>query len=74
MATIAIAMGKEPTRESIHVVLLAGVPNIYVEDYKSFKPNEYTLMTNFVAGTKVTRKVDLDYISTSMPDEYMRFG
>ncbi|CAM6095692.1 unnamed protein product [Calypogeia fissa] len=50
MATLAMAMGKVPDRVSIRQALENNQENIYVEDYKQFHPNEFTLMNLLLKG------------------------
>ncbi|CAM6087099.1 unnamed protein product [Calypogeia fissa] len=50
MATLAMAMGKVPDRVSIRQTLENNQENIYVEDYKQFRLNEFTLMNLLLKG------------------------
>lgn len=68
MATIVIAMGKEHNWDSIYANLVTRMRSTYIEDYKSFKPHEFQLMTSFMHAQKVMQIKDLEYISSSMPN------
>lgn len=74
MATIALAMGKEPTRASISDALEKKSSNIYLEDYKQFRPKHFSLMTLLMDGGIEAAREALELINSNMTEDCLKFG
>jgi HECT-domain (ubiquitin-transferase) len=74
MATIAMALGKEPDRASITLAMEKNEENIYIKDYKEFHPKDYALMTLLLNGGLDAAREALDLINTHMTNDCLKFG
>lgn len=73
MATIAMAMGKPPTRDSIEEALKNQTTNIYLNDYKQFRSKEWSLMNLLLTSGISNARENINLLNTTMIDDYMKF-